>query len=77
MCSFGSLHKEQNYLIVKTKIIFSSEQITRIFNLILNSDPDEVIKIERGEGLSDELEIFAGTASSVCRKKSLPSWENL
>ena len=39
-----------------------------IFNLILNSDPDEVIKLEHLDA-TDELEIFAKAASDLIAGK--------
>jgi S-adenosylmethionine hydrolase len=41
-----------------------------IFNLILNSDPDEVVKIDH-RGTSDELEIFAKAAAELIDGKKL------
>ena len=38
--------KEQDYLIVKARDHFFIGTDNGIFNLILNSDPDEVVKIE-------------------------------
>ena len=39
-----------------------------IFNLILNSEPDDVVRIDHPEG-SDELEIFAKAASDIMSGK--------
>jgi S-adenosylmethionine hydrolase len=70
ICVHSEAHKDQDYLIVRAKDHFFVGTDNGIFNLILNSDPDEVIKIE-SEGLSDELEIFARTASEIIAGKKL------
>jgi S-adenosyl-L-methionine hydrolase (adenosine-forming) len=70
ICVHSEAHQDQDYLIVRAKDHFFIGTDNGIFNLILNSDPDEVIKIE-SEGLSDELEIFARTASEIIAGKNL------
>ena len=70
ICVHSEAHKDQDYLIVRAKDHFFVGTDNGIFNLILNSDPDEVIKVE-SEGLSDELEIFARTASEIIAGKKL------
>jgi S-adenosylmethionine hydrolase len=69
----GSIHiicvqseslKGDNYLIIKAKNHFFVGTDNGIFSLILNADPDEIIRIETG-GITDELEIFARAASGL------------
>jgi S-adenosyl-L-methionine hydrolase (adenosine-forming) len=70
ICVHSEAHKEQDYLIVRAKDHFFIGTDNGIFNLILNSDPDEVIKLD-SEGLTDELEIFAEAASEIIAGKKL------
>lgn len=64
ICVHSEAVKGQDYLIVKAKDHYFIGTDNGIFNLILNSDPDEIVKIDRKES-SDELEIFARTASAL------------
>ena len=64
ICVHSEAAKGQNYLIVKARGHIFIGTDNGIFNLILNSEPDEIIKIET-EGISDELEIFAKTAAAI------------
>ena len=68
ICVHSEAHKDQNYLIVSARDHFFVGTDNGIFNLILNSDPDEVIKIDCEE-VSDELEIFAKAASEIIAGK--------
>ena len=68
ICVHSEAHKDQDYLIVKAKDHFFIGTDNGIFNLILNSEPDEVIKIDH-DGISDELEIFAKAASDIIAGK--------
>ena len=52
------------YLVVKARDHFFIGTDNGIFNLILNSDPDEIISIST-DGLTDELEIFAKAAAGL------------
>jgi S-adenosylmethionine hydrolase len=70
ICVHSEAHKGQDYLIVKSKEHFFIGTDNGIFNLILNSDPDEAVKIDHN-GLTDELEIFARAASGIIAGKSL------
>jgi hypothetical protein len=58
ICVHSEAHKDQDHLIVRARDHFFIGTDNGIFNLILNTDPDEVIKIDH-QGTSDELEIFA------------------
>jgi S-adenosylmethionine hydrolase len=64
ICVHSEAHKGQDYLIVKSKDHFFIGTDNGIFNLILNSEPEEAVKITTN-GRSDELEIFAKAASEI------------
>jgi len=64
ICVHSEAVKGQDYLIVKAKDQYFIGTDNGIFNLILNSDPDEIVKIDRKE-TQDELEIFARAASAL------------
>ena len=68
ICVHSEAHKEQDHLVVKARDHFFVGTDNGIFNLILNSEPDEVIKIDHNE-TSDELEIFAKAASDLMTGK--------
>jgi hypothetical protein len=68
ICVHSEAHKEQDHLVVKARDHFFIGTDNGIFNLILNSEPDEVIKIDHNE-TSDELEIFAKAASDLVTGK--------
>jgi hypothetical protein len=71
ICVHSEARKDQGLLIVKAKDHFFIGTDNGIFNLILNSEPDEAVKIDHN-GISDELEIFAKAASDLLSGK-LPS----
>jgi S-adenosylmethionine hydrolase len=68
ICVHSEAVKGQDYLIVKAKGHYFIGTDNGIFNLILNSDPDEVVKIDHKES-SDELQIFAKAASELVSGK--------
>jgi S-adenosyl-L-methionine hydrolase (adenosine-forming) len=68
ICVHSEADGDQNYLIVSAKDHYFIGTDNGIFNLILNADPDEVIKINH-QGISDELEIFAKAASNLMSGK--------
>jgi hypothetical protein len=68
ICVHSEARKEQDHLIVKARDHYFIGTDNGIFNLILNSEPDEVIKIDHNE-TSDELEIFAKAASDLVTGK--------
>jgi S-adenosylmethionine hydrolase len=70
ICVHTEAHENQDHLIVKFRDHFFIGTDNGIFNLILNSDPDEAVKIDH-EGISDELEIFARAASDLLAGKKL------
>jgi Uncharacterized conserved protein len=68
ICVHSEAHKDQDHLIVRARDHFFIGTDNGIFNLILNSDPEEVIKIDH-QGSSDELEIFAKAAADLMAGK--------
>ena len=70
VCVHSEAKKDQDHLIVKARDHFFIGTDNGIFNLILNSDPDEVVKIDH-QGTTDELEIFAKAASDILSGRSL------
>jgi S-adenosylmethionine hydrolase len=68
ICVHSEAVKDQDYLIVKARDHFFIGTDNGIFNLILNSDPDEIIRIDH-PGNSDELEIFARAAADLVAGK--------
>jgi hypothetical protein len=70
ICVHSEAGNEQDHLIVRAKDHFFIGTDNGIFNLILNADPEEVIRINH-EGISDELEIFAKAASDLISGKKL------
>lgn len=68
ICVHSEAHKDQDHLIVKAKDHFFIGTDNGIFNLILNSEPDEVVKIDH-QGTSDELDIFAKAAADLLSGK--------
>jgi S-adenosylmethionine hydrolase len=69
ICVHSEAHKDQDYLIVRARDHVFIGTDNGIFNLILNSEPDEVIRIDHDEN-SDELEIFAKAASDIVSGKN-------
>ena len=68
ICVHSEAHKDQDHLIVKAKEHFFVGTDNGIFNLILNSEPDEVVIIDH-KGTSDELDIFAKAAADLLSGK--------
>jgi S-adenosyl-L-methionine hydrolase (adenosine-forming) len=68
ICVHSEAVKGQDYLIVRAKDHYFIGTDNGIFNLILNAEPDEVVKINHGTG-TDELEIFAKAASDLISGK--------
>jgi S-adenosylmethionine hydrolase len=64
ICVHSEAHKGEDYIIVRAKDHFFIGNDNGIFNLILNSEPDEIVRIEK-EGNGDELEVFARTAADL------------
>ncbi len=70
ICVHSEAAEGQNHLVVKARGHYFIGTDNGIFNLILNSEPDEVIKIKY-DGISDELEIFARAASDILTGKKM------
>jgi len=68
ICVHSEANKDQDHLIVRAKGHFFIGTDNGIFNLILNTDPEEIIKIDY-HGISDDLEIFARAASDLMSGK--------
>jgi len=66
ICVHSEAVKGQDYLIVKARDHFFIGTDNGIFNLILNADPDEIVRIDYSD-ICDELEIFAKAASDLFR----------
>jgi S-adenosylmethionine hydrolase len=67
-CVHSETAKNQDYLIVKARNHFFIGADNGIFNLILNSDPDEAIRISGQETLN-EIDIFSKTAAALIAGK--------
>jgi hypothetical protein len=70
ICVHTEALKDQEYLAVKAKNHFFIGTDNGIFNLILNSEPDEAVKIDN-KGSQNELDIFARTAAYLLSGKPL------
>jgi S-adenosylmethionine hydrolase len=70
ICVHSEAGSKQDHLIVKARDHFFIGTDNGIFNLILNSDPDEVVKIEH-KGCTDELEVFAKAAAGLVSGKKM------
>jgi S-adenosylmethionine hydrolase len=68
ICVHSEAAEGQDYLLVSAKNHFFIGTDNGIFNLILNSEPDQVIRIDRGDE-KDELEVFATTAAEILSGK--------
>jgi S-adenosylmethionine hydrolase len=70
ICVHTEKGTDQNFVIVKAKNHYFIGTDNGIFNLILNSDPDKVVKISCGES-DNELNVFARTAADLLSGKNL------
>jgi hypothetical protein len=68
ICIHSEAHKDENFLIIRAKDHFFIGTDNGIFYLILNSEPDEIVRIDN-DGSTDELEIFAKAASDLFNGK--------
>lgn len=66
ICVHSEAVKDEKYLIVKARDHFFIGTDNGIFNLILNSEPDDVISIDHKSG-TDELEVFASAAAKLIK----------
>ncbi len=69
ICIHSEAHKDENFLIIRAKDHFFIGTDNGIFYLILNSEPDEIVRIDN-DGSTDELEIFAKAASDLFNGKN-------
>jgi S-adenosyl-L-methionine hydrolase (adenosine-forming) len=70
ICVHSEAGKDQNHLLVKAKGHYFIGTDNGIFNLILNSEPDEVIRIDNEES-SDELDVFVTAAAGITAGKQI------
>lgn len=68
ICVHSEGGREKEHLIVKAKDHFFVGTDNGIFNLILNSAPDEIVKISRRD-TDDEIDLFARTAADLITGK--------
>lgn len=68
ICIHSEGGKDKNHLIVKAKAHYFIGTDNGIFNLILNSQPDEIIRIAN-EQAEDELDLFARIAAGIIAGK--------
>jgi S-adenosyl-L-methionine hydrolase (adenosine-forming) len=75
ICVHSEAHNDQDHLIVKARDHYFIGTDNGIFNLILNADPDEIVRIDH-EGVSDEIEIFSKAAAGLISGKKLSELGN-
>jgi S-adenosyl-L-methionine hydrolase (adenosine-forming) len=68
ICVHSEAGEDKDYLIVSAREHFFIGTDNGIFDLILNSEPDDVVKVDP-LGNTDELEIFARTAADLVSGK--------
>ncbi len=64
ICIHSEAHKEEDHVIVKARGHFFIGTDNGIFNLVLNSEPDEAYIINRGES-DNELDVFVKAAAGL------------
>jgi S-adenosylmethionine hydrolase len=64
ICVHSEAGEDQDYLLVRARDHYFIGTDNGIFNLILNSEPEEVIRLE-SSGSTDELAIFANAAAAI------------
>ncbi|NSW94965.1 MAG: SAM-dependent chlorinase/fluorinase [Bacteroidales bacterium] len=72
ICVHSESADGNNFLAVRARGHYFVGTDNGIFNLILNSEPDEIVKIDAG-GEKDELEVFAKAAADIFRGMKLSS----
>jgi S-adenosylmethionine hydrolase len=75
ICVHSEAQAGQDYLIVRAKDHYFIGTDNGIFNLILNSEPDEAVKIVNEEN-ADELSVYALAASGILNGKTLTELGN-
>jgi len=68
ICVHSEALKEQNYLIVRSKNHYFIGTDNGIFNLILNSEPDEAVIIDKSSS-HNELDVYAKAAAALISGK--------
>jgi S-adenosyl-L-methionine hydrolase (adenosine-forming) len=68
ICVHSEAQKDHDHLVVKARDHYFVGTDNGIFNLILNSEPEEAVVI-KNSGISDELHIFAKAASDIISGK--------
>jgi S-adenosyl-L-methionine hydrolase (adenosine-forming) len=68
ICVHTEAGNDQDYLLVSARDHYFIGTDNGIFNLILNSEPDDIVKINI-QGNGDELDVFAKTASEILSGK--------
>ena len=71
ICVHTEAAEEQDFLVVKARDHFFIGTDNGIFNLILNAEPEEIVRLESDEMIPDELEIFARAASQLIEGKQM------
>jgi len=64
ICVHSEARKDEDYLIVRARGHYFIGTDNGIFNLILNSPPDEAVRIRKGETIN-ELDVFAMAAAGI------------
>lgn len=75
ICVHSEAEKDKGHLIVRSRDHFFIGSDNGIFNLILNAEPDEVVRIDE-DGITDELEVYARTAAGLIGGKKLTELGN-
>lgn len=70
ICVHSEAVKDEEYLAVRSKGHYFIGTDNGIFFLILNSEPDEIVRIDRS-GSKDELDLYAKTAAQIFSGKEL------
>lgn len=70
LCVHSEPGKESDCLVVKAKGHYFIGTDNGIFNLILNGQPDEIVRIAH-KGINDELEVFARAAAGIISGKEI------
>ncbi len=70
LCVHSEASRNEEYLAVKSKGHYFIGTDNGIFFLILNSEPDEIVSIDRS-GSGDELDLYARTAAGICSGRKL------
>lgn len=75
ICIHSEAGKNNDFLIVRSHDHFFIGTDNGIFNLILNSEPDEIVRFSHDD-IQDELEVFARAAEGLVSGKKMSSLGN-